>query len=643
MSAFLNQRLTNLGWDALSTALGGGRLTFYKMQAGQGTIANDDAILGMTHLVTPIVDIPISSYVIEGDGQITLFGNINSAELDTGFTFRELGVFATIETPVGGKGGTPSGPNIQAALQTPPLVMPASNPVVPAPTPGVAVMYSYCNSYASSDYIPGSGESTDVTNTIQVTIKIAEATNVVINILAGEQFAVVNIGAPSVGAGPWSYTTANVAYLKRLVAGPMTDIHEDTNTITIGQKQLTSDLDLYVANGNPDISPNFSSIQKALDYLAQYIIPTTVQARIHVSAGTYTSSTSIYVNHPNSQSITIQGPQNTTRTGTSLSITGSAFTWNMTVNGISDTSQFVVNDWAIINYINGTSTASHGLACGMFRVLSKTANSVTVRVPNPKGSFSMAGTNSIKITPISVLLTSSVVNTNVVNIGSYGIGLFQYIGIIPTLAPTLTMTAFVTHGTTSFKFVGVAMWQLGINVQGNNQVNAWYIGADCGLESCASTYNQNGFIAAGNGNAYFVGCAATYSTVRNIWVEGGGNVSFARDPTYVAGGFALGSGLGEGITVAGGGTAGIQAGIPPGYVFCHKNDGTGLWCTSGGMLSFSNTTCTLWLQDNQQVVSTHYDVVVNNFGLVNGSVCIVGTRIFNSPVGVINSSGGLMG
>src|SRR4029077_14147931 len=126
--------------------------------------------------------------------------------------------------------------------------------------------------------------------------------------------------------------------------GPMTDIHEDANTITIGQRQLTTDLDLYVANGNPDISPNFSSIQKALNYIGQYVIPTHIKARINVSPGTYTSPTPIVIDHPNSQSITIQGPQNATRVGTSLSITGSANNWNMTVNGISDTSQFAVND-----------------------------------------------------------------------------------------------------------------------------------------------------------------------------------------------------------------------------------------------------------------------------------------------------------
>src|SRR4249919_1949522 len=99
MSAFLNQQLTNAGWDALSIALGGGRLTFFKMQAGSGTIANDAAIPPMTALVAPVCDIAITKYAIEGDGQITLFGNINSSQLDAGFTFRELGVFCTIENP----------------------------------------------------------------------------------------------------------------------------------------------------------------------------------------------------------------------------------------------------------------------------------------------------------------------------------------------------------------------------------------------------------------------------------------------------------------------------------------------------------------------------------------------------------------
>lgn len=635
MSAFLNQRLTNAGWDALSVALGGGRLTFYKMQAGSGTIANDAAIMGMTSLVTPIIDIPITSYIIEGDGQITLFGNINSSELDAGFTFKELGVFATIEPPTG-RGGTPSGPNIQAVAQAPSAPSVTSNPVVPPPAEGTALMYSYCNSYAASDYIPGQGESTDVTNTVQVTIKIDEAENVVINILAGEQFAVVNIGPPSVGAGPWSYTQANVAYLKRLVAGPMTDIHEDTNTITIGQKQLLTDLDLYVANGNPDISPHFSTIQKALNYLGQYVIPTNIRARIHVSPGTYTSTAAIVIDHPNSQSITIQGPQNTTRTGTSLSITGSASNWNMAVNGISDTSQFVVNDWAIINSVSGVTTASHPLVCGCFKVLSKTASSVTVRVPNPGASFSIVGATSIKITPISVILTCSTLNTTVVNVGSYGVRLFQYMVIVPTVLPTLSMNPVSISGESSLKFVGVAMWYVAPSpTTGNPICHAIAVGATVVADACASTYNQNGFTSGAAGNLVCRGCASSYHAVRGIWVESG-NLVFVYEPSFIGGC------QGEGIILSSNGTMAVIASVPPGYVFCHKNQGPGLYCVAGGSLSFSNTTCTLWLQDNYLSQATHFDVVVVNYGLVNGSVCIVGSRIFNSPVGVINSTGGLI-
>ena len=118
MSAFLNQQLTNAGWDAFSVALGGGRLTFFKMQERSGKIANDAAIPGMTALVSPVCDIGITKYSIEGDGQITLFGNIASAQIDTGFTFRELGVFATIEQPVAGLGGVPTGTTIQVITPT---------------------------------------------------------------------------------------------------------------------------------------------------------------------------------------------------------------------------------------------------------------------------------------------------------------------------------------------------------------------------------------------------------------------------------------------------------------------------------------------------------------------------------------------
>jgi hypothetical protein len=635
MSSFLNQQLTDVGWDALSVALGGGTLTFYKMQAGSGNIANDEAIPPMTALVAPVTDIAITSYVIEGDGQITLFGNISSEQIDVGFNFTELGVFAVIEDPVVGQGGTPAGPNITAIQGggTPGTLA----PVVPPPAYGTPLMYSYANSYATSDYIPGAAESTDVVNTIQVTIKIDKAPNVQISILQGEQFAVTNIGGPEVGAGPWSYTQANVAYMKRLVAGALTDIHEDTNTITIGQKQLTADLDLYVANGNPDISPNFSSIQNALNYLGQYVIPTSIKARINVSAGTYTSATSVIVDHPNSQSITIQGPENTRYVGTSLSIIGSSYNWDMTINGIGNTSQFLVDSYAIVDYVLGVTTPSFPLVTGCFRVLSKTASSVTLRVPNPKSSFSIAGATNIGVVPINVLLTCSTLNTSVFYIGSAGLRLLQNVAIVPTTLPTSSTTILNIQGTTSLRNVGVTMWNVIINSEGTNVIIGVGANAPVTCTTVASTYNTVGFFGAPNANFSMRGCVATYNSFRGAWVEGG-FCGFSLQASFVGGN-------NTGLIVSGNGSMAIQAaGLnqPAGYVFLQKNDNWGLWCTGGGSFGFSNAACTLNAQDNTIVQSTHYDVVVQNYGLVNNNVCIIGSRVFNSPVGVINSTGGLI-
>lgn len=633
MASFLNQRLTNAGWDALSTALGGGRLTFYKLQAGYGTIANDAAIMGMTALVAPVCDIPITSYVIEGNGQITLFGNINSKDIATGFDFRELGVFASIEAPVGGKGGTPTGPNIEVV---PPLApVGATSPVVPPPAAGTPLMYSYCNAYSSTDYIPGSGETTAVSNTVQVTIKIDEAENVVINILAGESFAVVNIGPPTVGAGPWSYTTANVAYLKRLVAGPATVITEDTNTITIGARQLTADLDLYVANGNPDISPNFSSIQKALDYLGQYQIPTTIQARIHVSAGTYTSANTIQISHPNSQNITIQGPQNNSQTGTGLTITGSSYNWSMSVNGLPNTSQFTVNQYAIVNACFGVSAGQNALGTGCFKVTAKTASSVTLLVPNYRSSFDMGGANTIRLIPLSVTLQCSTVNRAVVNVWASGIGRFQYMAVVAQNLPTLSMNAFVINGDSYLKCIGVYGFYLQPNSLYDNMVHGLAVnGGGVTAEWCAVTYCQNGFVV-GSATLSMNGCASTYHDwFRSIWVEGG-TIGFVYDPTYSGGNY-------QGLVVSNNGKVGIFASIPKGYLFIQYNNHWGAWMHAGGSMSFSTPQCTVQAQNNSLSLPIKYDVVVTNYGIVSGSEGIIGSRIFNTPVGVINSSGGLI-
>jgi hypothetical protein len=633
MASFLNQRLTNVGWDALSTALGGGRLTFYKLQAGDGTIANDDAILAMTGLKQPVCDIGITKYQIEGDGQITLFGNIVSDQLDAGFTFRELGVFATIEPPVGGKGGTPSGSAFQVAV-APPSVDLRSNPVVPAPTPGTALMYSYANAYAYSDYIPGKTDSTGVVNTIQVTVKIAEAENVQVTITAGQTLEVANIGAPSVGAGPWSYTAANIAWLKRLKEGPLIDITEDANTITIGQRVLTSDLDLYVANGNPDISPNFSSIQKALDYLGQYLIPVPIQARIHVSRGFYYSDNLIWCNHPNGQAITIQGPQNATQNATGFSITGSANNWSVTCTGIANTSQFVVGDWAML-YGMGLNHANNGIVAGFYRVTAKTASSVTVQNRLWKTSFATTSTG-LEITPISVLLLRNQINESVIQFGAYGVGTFQYIGMIPNVAPdgSRPMSAVNITGDGYFNYVGIAGFQGTLSSTSQNVIRALAANGNLYLKHCAATYNMCGFVVS-VGSIALDGCSVTDCWFRGLWCETG-SFSVIYSATYCCGN-------NQGVVISSNGNIGIVATYPnPGVLYIYRNDGWGIWVTHGGGMNFTSSICWVYVFQNNLSTTPQYDVVASNFGKVSSSAQISGSRIFNLPVGTVGANGGLI-
>src|SRR5271157_3021206 len=186
MALFENQELTNVGWDALSTALGGGRLTFYKLEGGDGTVADAD-LAAMTQLAGSVTDIPITNYRIDGEGQITLIGVLASDLLDhppgdidgiappgsNGFRFRELGVWAVIED-AGPFGGTP-------ALAVKVISTPESRgPPIPPPITGpgtTPVLYSITNAGALADYIPGSGDAgaTDVVNTIEVTVVIDRA------------------------------------------------------------------------------------------------------------------------------------------------------------------------------------------------------------------------------------------------------------------------------------------------------------------------------------------------------------------------------------------------------------------------------------------------------------------------------------
>jgi hypothetical protein len=602
----------------------------------------------MTALVNPVCDIALTKYEIDGKGQITLFGNINSAQLDTGFTFRELGVFAVIEEP-GPLGGTPTPGGAPAsgrpasgvtAITETAGVPGVKNPVVPTPGYGTPVMYSYCNSYEESDFIPGSDQTTVVVNTIEVTIKIDVAASIQVIINAGAQLSLQNIGPVEVGAGPWSYTQASIGYFKRFVQGPGLLITEDTDTITVGAKQLTSDLDLYVANGNPDISPDFSTVQNAIDYLGQYLIPTTIRARINLSPQTFNISKAISLNHPNAGCITIQGPQNPTLAGNSItSITGGANNWSVTFGGFADTSSVVVGGYAIIDYINPTGGNNEGIATGIFLVTAVAATTVTVKVPYRGASLSITGVNSVRLTAITAIILA---NKDVSAFGSgTGIGLMQYIAFVAAAIPTVHGTTGIgITGKGSMKFVGVygfAGATTGTPCQTHGLVS-WNQGSNLALTSCAATANQQGIVGGSGGSISFGdNNVSSHNSSRNFWFDSGGS-------TYFGGLMNRATSAGEmNMIVTGGSVCGLAYYNPKGKVVVklQGHASHGLYVGSRSFMNSPNTQ-TYASIDITGTPGGAYDVCIDpmSFATING--CVTGTRRYNIPVGQLSSLGALI-
>jgi len=194
MSQFSYSVLTDIGWDTLSAALAGGKLSFLTMEAGDGPAATDAQMEAMTALQQYIMDIPITSYSDDGKGQLTLVGTLSSKFVATGFWFRELGVKANIDD-------------------------------------GTEVLYCVCNCGALADWIPPSSDPTVVTQTLEIIVKIDRAANVVVNVVSGIETVAQNIGPATIGAGWYRDKIADTLYFKRFVNTPSIIVAETTDTV----------------------------------------------------------------------------------------------------------------------------------------------------------------------------------------------------------------------------------------------------------------------------------------------------------------------------------------------------------------------------------------------------------------------------
>ena len=338
MAGFDRSILTDVGWDALGDAEAGQHIEYTHLEAGDGFVYGGDAeIFAMTNLVHKVMNFPITNFTNDGQGQITLIGVISSQNVTTGFQFREIGVRCTID-------GGPS------------------------------ILYAVSNAGDDADYMPSSGESGVVIQTVQIIIKIDRAENVSIVVQPGLDVTCQNIGAATVGPGWFRDKQGQICWFKRINSPKGTlELSETTELVSIDIPSITIDLDMWVALGNPDIFPHFSTIQKALDYLFPLTIKPGIFVTIHVAAGVWLNSAPILINHVQGQQVKIIGEASAAKTVTSCQSLG---TNTVRLNAAAGTfSGMVVGDY--IYYANTASAPSMAVS-GAWPITAVAGNGSTV-------------------------------------------------------------------------------------------------------------------------------------------------------------------------------------------------------------------------------------------------------------------------
>lgn len=94
MSAFSNNSVTIKGAVAIAALIAGGTLEFTRIAVGDGNIPEGQTALTMTDLSHRLFDVDINEVYSDSESQATVIGIFNNSQTETGFYYRELGLFA---------------------------------------------------------------------------------------------------------------------------------------------------------------------------------------------------------------------------------------------------------------------------------------------------------------------------------------------------------------------------------------------------------------------------------------------------------------------------------------------------------------------------------------------------------------------
>lgn len=238
MSTFTLNSITVKGLNVIAKLVAGSTLQFTRIAIGDGAMPSDKTPLTVTDLTNKLFDVTIQS-VTSSNGQATVMGTFSNEDKETGFFYRELGLFA-------------KDPETQAEF-----------------------LYCYGNAGADAEWISPSGSSSVIEKEVKIVTLVGNAETVTANI-------------PS-GIYPTKEEMNNALSLK----ADLDATADEGGRVLASQMRLDADQTLYVdaaaADGGDgsEIKP-FKTIQAAIN--ARYKGAPVVY--IKIKAGTYNENIS---------------------------------------------------------------------------------------------------------------------------------------------------------------------------------------------------------------------------------------------------------------------------------------------------------------------------------------------------------------
>jgi hypothetical protein len=195
MAAFVQYGLTLAGRNLIAKGAAGKTISYTRIAVGDGQLTQAQDPSTMTALVHEVLSIDITSVEMIGDGQVRVRGAFSNGQLQTGFLYREIGLFAT------------------------------------DPDTGLEVLYCYGNAVDQAEWIPPAGTSTAIERIVNVITTVGPATNVTAVLKSGVYITTEDFDAAMALKADQAWTEAQLSNKVNAMVNQVIEFTTFTNGI----------------------------------------------------------------------------------------------------------------------------------------------------------------------------------------------------------------------------------------------------------------------------------------------------------------------------------------------------------------------------------------------------------------------------